>query len=882
MIDPLEAANTQPVSPTPELSLFSKTRVPNEHPTIPAPYRLAIIGDAPGTDDTTYKRPFVGTSGKLLDAMLGMAGITRAACYIGNVCQVQPPKNDITEFDSYLTITKAGVEKSIRQKGSYISHEYVQEGLAILRADLAKFKPNCCLILGQAGLTAARGPGFPLDDWRGSILSTSMGKVVPTFHPYEVLRNYNTSWPFFNWDIQRARLESETPDLVLPKREFELDLSADAICHRLDTWPGGKLASVDIEGGLDVWSCISIADSPWSAFIVAFSSYSTESRGRVYASLSRFLYRQDIPKCLQNSLYDNFVLYYGYKMLIRNVVEDTMVKWRCLYSELPKGLDTQTSVLTREPAWKHLIAYSITEQKKRAKAGVDKATEIRNKYRACCIDSSVTIENCLVMDKMLTQQERQFYNFNMQLLPIFLSMEKRGFAYDKTGAASELAVCKAGLSECATRLEQRVGYSLIAKISISQQKLKKCLYEEKGYPPQYSGRGLSKKLTSDKGALLNLGKTFPSDPLLADLLLYSKLDGIRETLEIETDPDGRVRCSYDLTGTETFRLNCKTSPTGSGANLQTITKQLRRLYRADPGYFMFQCDLAGADGWTVAAHCRRHGDPTMWDDYIAGLKPAKIVALMWTYGLAHTQCSREELLDKCKIASAPGGCCDQDSWLYFGCKRVQHSTNYGTKAKSGVQQVMEDSYKMSGRPYYMSIADFEALQRLYLVRYSGLFSWHQWASNQVAAGHDLTSASGHTRKFFGRRKSWDYKSKSFEADQDTWREFLAEEPQGNTTYVTNCATLACWTDPENQWSERPLERRARPGNHIIEPLHSVHDAFIGQFPIESLDWALERIPLYFKNPITVAGYELTIPFEGAYGPSWGEQGVKYGGGEIRP
>ncbi len=85
------------------------------------------------------------------------------------------------------------------------------------------------------------------------------------------------------------------------------------------------------------------------------------------------------------------------------------------------------------------------------------------------------------------------------------------------------------------------------------------------------------------------------------------------------DPDGRVRCSYNVVGTDTGRLSCQGSPTGSGMNLQTVTKKLRHLFLADPGYHFFQCDLAGADGWTVAAECASLGDPTMLNDYLAGI-----------------------------------------------------------------------------------------------------------------------------------------------------------------------------------------------------------------------------------------------------------------------
>lgn len=857
--------------PLAPLSLTSATKVPNVQPIQNNNnYKLAIIGEAPGADEEAYGTPFVGQSGKLLDSILGSVGIQRDSCFVGNVCKYRPPNNDITEFDQYIERTVKGKTKLCRLKGSYLQHEKVLEGSNELRQELKEFNPHCTLLLGQTALTFARGPGFPIGDWRGSIIATSIGKCVAAYHPAYVLRNYK-EWPFLKWDAKRARDEAESSEINLPTRRFDLDLSAAEICHKLDSWPTGLLASVDIEGGLGGWTCMGISSAPNYAFIVAFSQHAPTEQGRIYVSLSRFLYRIDIPKCLQNSLYDNFVLYYGFSMLIRNVREDTMLKWASLYSELPKALDVQASILTREPQWKHLIAYSKREQDARARAGVDPTTEIRNKHRACCIDASVTLENCLAMDRMLDDTELRYYRFNMSLLPAFLRMEKRGFRYNKELANEELLNCRAALTECATRLEARVGYSLLGTGgSISQTKSKKCLYEEKGYPPQFNGRGADKKVTTDVGALLKLAKKFPNDPLLADLLLHSRLDGVRKTLEIDTDPDGRVRCAYNVVGTETMRITCYESPTGSGANLQTITKKLRRLFQADPGYHLFQCDLAGADGWTVAAHCLKHGDPTMWDDYTYGLKPAKIIALAYS-GVPVSSLTREGLSALCKHESAKGGICDQDSWLYFACKRVQHATNYGVKAKTGVDQIMSDSYKMSGTPIYLTEATFEELQRFYFVRYPGLYQWHNACKQAVFDGRDLTSASGHTRKFHGRRKSWNTRARSVEADHETWKEYLADEPQENTTYATNLALSKLWNDPDNRLGD---------GRPIIEPLHQVHDALIGQFPQDLTEWACAKLRTYFSNPLIIANTRLTIPFEGAYGPSWGELGEKYGGGTI--
>lgn len=847
MEDPL----AEPAVP---LSILTPAKtVPNVFPTVQVPYRLAVVGEAPGETEEQFGQPFVGASGKLLDSVLSSVGVLRSGCFVGNVSQHRPPGNDLKRWG--------------------YNHEHVQSGLSKLRADLDTFRPNCILALGNTALWAVSGKpfgikdsGYAIDDYHGFIGTNDAGcKYVGAYHPAYVLRNYSPAWILLRFAARRAREEADSPVFTPPVRSFDLDLSTNEICSKLDNWPSGLPASIDIEGGLGGWICLSVVPAYNYGFIVAFGKHSENEQARIYQAVSRFLYRSDIPKVLQNSLYEGFVLGHGFNMRVRNIHQDTMLKSWEIYPEMPKGLDTVASIWTREPAWKHLIAYSKKEQARRAKLpDYDPAKEIRNKHLACCIDSAVTLEASLAQDKALSGDALRHYRFNMDLLPGLLYMELRGIRYDSVTAQLELGQVQAALSECSSRLELRCGVSLTgAKGSISSQKLSRLLYQTKGYPTQYKGRGENKTVTADVEALLNLSRKFPNDALLSDVLLHRKLESIKETLEVSTDSDGRVRCGYNLVGTETGRLTCYTSPTGSGANLQTITKKLRKLYTADDGFFMFQCDLSGADGWTVAARCRAFNDPTMWDDYLAGIKPAKVIALMYLHGPTVDKCSREELAAKCDTI-------DKDGDLYEACKAVQHGSNYKMKEQTMSTNILKKTYKNTGKAIYVEPAICAALQKLYFLRYPGVLSWHAWAAQQVMDGKNLTSASGHTRIFFGRRTEWSNKFKRVVACEDTVREFLSDEPQAVTTYVTMLAFDKLWHDPENREGQRL----------IIEPLHQVHDAMIGQFPRDRADWAKEKINTYFQNEVSVAGSTFIIPFEGEYGPSWGELGSKHGGGKI--
>jgi len=112
---------------------------------------------------------------------------------------------------------------------------------------------------------------------------------------------------------------------------------------------------------------------------------------------------------------------------------------------------------------------------------------------------------------------------------------------------------------------------------------------------------------------------------------------------LDTNDDGRIRCSLNIVGTESGRFSSAESPAGTGRNLQNITKKIRRFFRADSDHWYAQMDLGGSDGWTVAARCHALGDPTMWDDYTFGLKPAKILMLLLRRGVVVNSWSREDI-----------------------------------------------------------------------------------------------------------------------------------------------------------------------------------------------------------------------------------------------
>lgn len=861
------------------MASFIKTdpdRVSNKFPTIKAPYKIAIIGDAPGFDEVNQKQPFVGQAGRLLSQCLQQVMIAPNACFLGNISPYRPPNSTISRF-------------------AWDCDE-IQGGMVDLRNELNQFDPNIVVLLGEVPLKAAKDPitkhplvpaafRFKPSAYRGSLFICDQPespffkrKCLASYHPVKVLQIYELLL-FLQFDLRRARLEGVKKELELPQRRLDIHLSAHEIIQRLKNLQPFELVSIDIEGGIvaerkskfkdpetgealnekkpSCVPCLAISTDPSEAFIINFGSHSEYEERKILHQLSLVCYDLCIPKLFQNGVYDTFVMWWMFKILVRNHAHDTMLSGWELYPELPKALGVQASIWTREPYWKH-----------------DRKTDDPNTFlEYCCKDAAVTLEIHQRQMEVMTIAQQDHYHFNCCLLPLLFYMELKGMRWNQLAADEAGVKLTVEIQEHWARIQTFASLHNAPEHAknkgeylnpASPKQMNDVLYDRLGYPSQYkieAGRKTNKR-TNDKLALLNLLKIHPNDTFLFDILQWRKKKKVLMQARTSTDSDGRIRSSYNPVGTDTGRLSCQAAPTGKGMNLTTLTKPLRHLIQADEGYYFFQIDLEGADGWTVACRCKElTGDDTMLEDYRYGIKPANVIALSY---LIHSPSERVKLLhitneygtnlakwSRELLKDVAAEFVDKNGWLYFTSKRVQHGGNYGLGKIQMSNQILQDSYKLAPAPILLPPKQCDELKRLYLGgRYVAVQSWQNWVKKQLLEYGSLDCASGHKRRFFGRK-----------SDNQTLNSALSHEPQANTTYVTNLGLYNIWIDPDN---------RDASGGLIIQPLHQVHDAVCGQFPIEKEEWAKKKLREYMNNEITIAGEKLVIPYEGEYGDSWGK------------
>lgn len=382
-------------------------------------------------------------------------------------------------------------------------------------------------------------------------------------------------------------------------------------------------------------------------------------------------------------------------------------------------------------------------------------------------------------------------------------------------------------------------------MNVKSEAFKTYLYETLALPVQKNRA--TKATSTDNESLLKLQKLKPTKAVELGIDIM-ELRTRAQALNIKADPDGRVRCGFNIVGTVTGRLSCYKSPTGSGYNLQTtpddykslpeshpLRKGMRDLFLADEGYWIGQCDLKGSDGWSIGAHLSTLGDSSMLDDLHAGIKPASRICYMLRHGNNSLDGKeRDEVKELLKEVKS-------DDTDYFYSKVGIWGMCYTMGVDLLAAQIAEASYGKINLSRKEMVAFKEAVFAGYRLNL-----WHDAMSRKLAKSPTLTSPSGNTRRFFGRK-------------DEILGEALASEPQNTTTYATNLAMLNLWKDPEN-----------REGGRLkVQPLHTIHDALMIQFRKEDTAWAKVKIQEWFNNTIVIAGIPIVIPYAGAYGSSWG-------------
>ena len=312
---------------------------------------MMLVGEAWGFEEQIAGKPFVGSSGKFLRAMLHELRIS--TYHLSNVFNFRPKGNDISTLTT--RVKSEGIPgKPQIMKGKYVKGTYFKE-LKRLDEEITLLNPDVIVGLGGTALWALTGDtGIAAN--RGNPYFYKGIRVYGTWHPAAVLRQYDLK-PILLADLAKAQALDPIPDRVVFVPENVGELSRWLTTYVL----GIPFAGCDIETHpiTRQITCLGFAPTNTSAIVIPFwdkktgeSYWSLDDEVKVWELVKRVCAR--VPLVGQNFSYDMTYLWHTYGIPTPKFLGDTMLQHHSLQPEMRKSLGLLGSLYTETPGWKHL------------------------------------------------------------------------------------------------------------------------------------------------------------------------------------------------------------------------------------------------------------------------------------------------------------------------------------------------------------------------------------------------------------------------------------------------------------------------------------------------------------------------------------------------
>jgi DNA polymerase-1 len=591
--------------------------------------------------------------------------------------------------------------------------------------------------------------------------------------------------------LKRAVREAGFPEIRLPDYSFVVRPSVGAVLATLadltaccDAEP--FLLSVDIETRSQQIACIGLAWSSLDALCIPLlcvespeGYWSPEDELAITVALRRLLTHPNCSVIGQNFLYDAqyFAKQYGY---VPNVLADTMLMQHVAFPGTPKSLDYLSSMYCRfHQYWKG-----------EGKLWNPKTTPEEQLWTYNCKDAVITFEVYNTLVGVLHKCGLwEIFQRQMRLFTPVLRMMLRGVRID-AGYRKELATTLLGeIAERETSINNIAGFTLNPR---SPKQMKAFFYDDLRLPIQFNRK--TRKPSLDDEALDKLAKKEVLVRPLIKLIREIRSLGVFNSTFVGAalDTDGRIRCSFNISGTETFRFSSSENAFGSGTNLQNIPKgkeddaslsaddlrlpNVRKLFIPDSGFTIADCDQSGADAQVVAWEAN---DDILKQLFRSGVK-------------IHAHNAKD-------LYGADAGPDGKREPYYSRTKQGVHLSNYGGTARTLATTIG------------ITIHEAEKFQRRWFDIHPGIKDWHRRIESDLQTRRFVANRFGYRRFYFGRV-------------EELLPEALAWIPQSTVAIVTNTA----------------LERIDREFP-AAELLLQVHDSLVFQYATAAEEQTLSRI-----------------------------------------
>jgi len=382
--------------------------------------KILLLGEALHQGELEVRKPFIGSPGKELWAMLGEAfpetspelhaeitslqrygpawgrkreeWLAAAGIAMTSVFNFVPAGGKIEALCGSKKEMSKGYDHPAIAHGKYLHERYLPD-LFRVHGEISSARPTLIVAAGSTACWAVLR-ATNIGSIRGTVsesvklaANTAAGtetvlvgsreeglkfKVLPTFHPAAVMYAW-ANRPIMVMDLMKARRESVFKEIRRPARQVLINPSLEEMREWIEQTlkASPPSLSVDIETAAGQITCIGFGRSRTSAMVVPF--WSPSSPGASYWPslaaeceawrLVELILQSPIPKLFQNGMYD---LQYITKMGLRPkaCLEDSMLLHHSLFPEMKKGLGFLGSVYTNEPAWKLMRAGKADTEKK--------------------------------------------------------------------------------------------------------------------------------------------------------------------------------------------------------------------------------------------------------------------------------------------------------------------------------------------------------------------------------------------------------------------------------------------------------------------------------------------------------------------------------------
>ena len=829
----------------------------------PLDARIMLVGESWGEQEARQKRPFVGATGELLEQLLLESKLPpKSECFITNVVPRKPQDNEMFRF-----FTPTGVAKGTHMpdvRGLY-PQPFVMQGVANVLKCIDEVKPEIVVGFGAYALWALTQSSFSVGDkegykvptgivdWRGSQLyiDRPWGRVpfMPTIHPAAVFETW--PWRYLIKHDLSVRVRERRNRWAPPRRELKIRPTASEAVEVLQRLRLRAIAAplelaVDIETRAGQIACIALAWNDRDAICIPLlcternDGYFPEHEEIAVVGLIRkLLTHRNVRVIGQNFLYD--LQYLATDWLIKpRLYFDTMLAHHVCW---PGGGNPDKPQATSGIQRKGLHALSSfycdhhVYWKDEGKSWETWMPE-EQLWTYNCTDAIKTFECAQELKKLIAhfKLEEQFAFQMEQANELALEMMLNGCAVNgeaRVKAAVKLAESMEAYGHYIDGLIPRSVYPRKMKtkkkelpwISSPKQQME-IFYDILGVKPVLHPK--TKKPTLGKEAVPILCKREPLvAPVLTKLVERRRVGKAFSTLiQATLDADGRMRCSFNPAGTETFRWNSSKNAFGNGDNLQNVSKgagedadeeatpdpmhfqlpNIRSFFVPSPGYELAEFDLAGADAQVVAWEAE---DEDLKLAFRKGLK----LHLKNTRDIYPHE-TRNLSDDEIKATDHNGG-------LYYRLKRMVHGTNYGGTPNGMAPRIG------------CEVRDIVEFQHKWFDLHPGIKRWHDRTAAGLAKHRSVSNKFGYRVLYFDRIEG-------------LLPQALAWGPQSTVAIACLKGGVAI--------------KKAYKRSHGLRMLLQVHDSLLVEYPISVRDDLLPRIKSTLHSVIVPYADPLQIPW----------------------